>query len=60
MRRKNLCCIGDEIDYCDDLNVINDNNDNKVINDSYDSNDTNDMSFKTYKYMTPKAITESP
>ena len=57
MRRKNLCCIGDEIENCGDSNVINDN---KVINDSYDSNDTNDMSFKTYKYMTPKAISESP
>ena len=41
MRRKNLCCIGEEIDYCDDMNVINDNNDTNVINDS---NDTNDLS----------------
>ena len=57
MRRKNLCCIGDDFENCDDSNVINDNNDTNVINDS---NDTNDMSFKTYKYMTPKAITESP
>ncbi len=41
MRRKNLCCIGDEIENCDDSNVINDNNDTNVINDN---NDTNDLS----------------
>ena len=57
MRRKNLCCIGDDFENCDDSNVINGNNDINVINDSYD---TNDMSFKTYKYMTPKAISGSP
>ena len=39
MRRKNLCCIGDEIENCDDSNVINGNNDINVINESYDTND---------------------